>query len=366
MALCDAPGVARIVIAHDYLTQRGGAERVVLAMLQAFPDARLVTSLYDPEGTYPEFGAYRIETLLPRLPFVRKDPRIAMPVLATAFGRHTVREADVVICSSSGWAHGIRSTVPKIVYCHTPARWLYQPDEYKLGHRWPVSLVLATARLTLRGWDARAAESAHTYVANSTTVASRVRRVYGRSAVVIHPPVALDTDGLHSPPMSIGPDFLLTVARGRGYKNVEAVAEAAELRGVPLVVVGGTNTHASSVMSVRNIDDAGLRWLYANCRALVAAAYEDFGLTPVEAMAFGKPVLALRAGGYLDTVVEGISGVFFETPTPLAIADAIAELEMTRFDPDAIRRYSERFSLEHFVSEIQAIVSGALGGGADE
>ncbi len=130
-------------------------------------------------------------------------------------------------------------------------------------------------------------------------------------------------------------------------------------------MVGGADARARGVVSVRDVDDACLRWLYANCRALVAAAYEDFGLTSVEAMAFGKPVLALGAGGYLDTVVDGLSGLFFETPTAPAIADAIAKLEATPFDPDAIRLHSGQFSLEHFVSGIQAIVSGVLGESSD-
>jgi glycosyltransferase involved in cell wall biosynthesis len=357
--------VARVVIAHDYLTQRGGAERVVLAMLQAFPDARLVTSIYDPHGTFPEFRAYRIETLLPRAPLVRRDARLALPILAAAFGRHTVRDADVVVCSSSGWAHGVGSTAPKIVYCHTPARWLYQPDEYRLGHPWPVSLVLAAAGFTLRGWDARAAASAHTYIANSTAVAERVHQAYGRTAVVLHPPVTLEPDGPHRALAGVAPGFLLTVARGRGYKNADAVTKAARLHGVPLVVVGGRRTHMPGVVSVRDVDDACLRWLYENCRSLVAAAYEDFGLTPVEAMAFGKPVLALRAGGYLDTVVDGVSGLFFEMPTANAIGGAIAKLETTSFDREAIRRHSERFSLERFVAGIQAIVSDVLGESVD-
>jgi glycosyltransferase involved in cell wall biosynthesis len=353
--------VTRVVIVHDYLTQRGGAERVVLAMLHTFPEARLLTSIYSPERTFPEFTAYRVETLLPRrLPLLANDARLALPILATVFGRHVVEDADVVLCSSSGWAHGIGSTAPKIVYCHSPARWLYQPDEYRLGHRWPVSLGVAAARLTLRDWDARAAASAHTYLANSTTVAERVLRIYGRTARVLHPPTTLQPDGPRHEPAHVAPGFLLTVARGRGYKNVEAIAQAARLRGVPLVVVGDEDARAPGIVAIRNIDDAGLRWLYTSCRALVAAAYEDFGLTPVEAMTFGKPVLALRAGGYLDTVVDGVTGLFFDSPTPTALADAIDALDAVAFDAERIRRHAETFSLERFASGLSEIVSSAL------
>jgi glycosyltransferase involved in cell wall biosynthesis len=355
--VCDASLVTRVVIVHDYLTQRGGAERVVLAMLEAFPDARLVTSIYDPDGTFPEFGRHRVETLLPRIPFLRKDPRLALPILATAFGRHTVRDADVVLCSSSGWAHGIKSSAPKVVYCHTPARWLYRERDYAAGHGAAGRLAARVARLALRGWDRRAALGAYAYVANSRVVADRIRSVYGRDAAVLHPPLALSTDGPQAAVAALSPGFLLTVARRRGYKNTAAVAAAATRQRVPLVVVGGDRgPPESGVVHVGRIDDAQLRWLYANCSALVASAYEDFGLTPVEAMAFGKPVLALRAGGYLETVVERETGYFFDEPSTEAIAEAIGQLEHASFDGEKIRRHADAFSAERFAAGIRSIV----------
>jgi glycosyltransferase involved in cell wall biosynthesis len=352
--------VTRVVIAHDYLTQRGGAERVVLAMLDVFPDARLVTSIYDPDGTYPEFSRHAVETLLPRVPFLRKDPRLALPILAAAFGRHTVQDADVVLCSSSGWAHGIQSSAPKIVYCHTPARWLYRERDYAAGHGAAGYVVTRLARFALRGWDRRAALGAEVYVANSRVVADRIRTVYGRDATVLHPPLALSADGPQAALEPLSPGFLLTVARRRGYKNTAAVATAAKRQGVPLVVVGAEGTSEPGVTHVGRIDDAGLRWLYANCRALVASAYEDFGLTPVEAMAFGKPVLALRAGGYLETVVDGETGCFFDEPSPVAIGDAIEQLGRASFDAERIRRRADDFSADRFAAGLRSIVSAAV------
>lgn len=351
----------RIVIVHDYLTQRGGAERVVLAMLEAFPEARLVTSIYNPEGTFPEFRRYRVETLLQRIPFVRNDPRLALPILAAAFAGHTVRDADVVLCSSSGWAHGIGSSAPKVVYCHTPARWLYRRRDYAAGHGVAGAAATRVAQLAFRGWDQRAAAGARTYVANSSVVAERIRTVYGRDAAVLHPPPGLSPDGPQADPGGTSPGFLLAVARRRGYKNAAAIAAAAKRQGIPLVVVGDHRQLQPGVTSLSGIDDAGLRWLYANCRSLVAAAYEDFGLTPVEAMAFGKPVLALRAGGYLDTVVDGVTGLFFEEPAPTAIAGAIERLELASFDPEAIRRHAQKFSFERFAAGLRKIVDEAAG-----
>ena len=149
---------ARVVIAHDYLTQRGGAERVVLAMLQAFPDARVVTSLYAPDLTYPEFKQYDIRaSWLTRIKPFERNNRLALPLLAPVWSRLDAGDADVVLCSSTGWAHGIRTTVPKIVYCHNPARWLYQSDEYMTEAGAGARFGLRLLAPELRRWDKRKA-----------------------------------------------------------------------------------------------------------------------------------------------------------------------------------------------------------------
>jgi len=160
----------RVVVAHDYLTQRGGAERVVLAMMHAFPAAPVYTSLYDDRATFPEFREVDVRTTwLERVPPLRRRHRLALPLLAPAFG-HAVVDADVVVCSSSGWAHGIHATGRKIVYCHTPARWLYDGQRYLGGRRGAGWAALSIMRPYLRRWDRRAAESAARYLANSTVV----------------------------------------------------------------------------------------------------------------------------------------------------------------------------------------------------
>ncbi len=338
--------MAEVVIAHDYLTQRGGAERVVLALLETFPGARVVTSIYAPERTFPEFRDVEVETLLPARPLLGRDARLAFPLLAPAFSRHVVRDADVVVCSTSGWAHGISTPAPKVVYCHTPARWLYVGEDYLAGHGRAVRAVATAARERLRRWDARAAASASVYVANSTVVQERIARAYGLAAKVVHPPALLDPDGPQEPLPVQGP-FLLTVGRPRGYKNLAVVEEAAAVAGVALFVAEG------------GLADPELRWLYANCRGLVAAAHEDFGLTPVEAMSFGKPILALRAGGYLDSVFEGVTGSFFDRLDVETLAAAMQMFDETSFAADAIRAYAARFSLETFSARMREIVDAA-------
>jgi glycosyltransferase involved in cell wall biosynthesis len=355
-----------IALVHDYLTQRGGAERVVLSLTRAFPKAALYTSLYEPDTTFPEFSALDVRPLpLNRFAPLRRSHRLALPLLTPAFSRLCV-DADVVICSSSGWAHGARTSGQKIVYCHSPAKWLYRPADY-LGQRSGAGARLALRLLTpgLRRFDQRAARSADLYLANSTFIARQIVEVYGIHARVLPPPVGIDSTGPTEPVADLEPGFLLTVARLLPYKNVAQTVEA--FRGRPrsrLVVVGeGPERNRlvaaapPNVTLLGEIDDARLRWLYTNCRGLVAASREDFGLTPVEAAAFGKPVAALRWGGFHDTVQEGTTGVFFASADPALIAVAIDELEGRAWDLEAILRHAEDFGEERFIGEIRAIVS---------
>ena len=350
------------MVVHDYATQRGGAERVVLDLLRAFPGARLVTSCWDRERAYPEFAEVEIETLWPdRVDTFRRDPRRAFPVLGRAFAEHCIEDADVVICSTSGWSHRVRTAGPKVVYCHNPPRWLYQPDEYLGGLPVPARrLFSASVRATgMHRRDARAARSATAYAANSSVVRDRVRTAYGIEATVVAPARGLSPDGPQEPVVGVAPGYWLTVGRARGYKNTEAgcAAVAAE-PSERLVVVGGLpeGQWPANIMGPDRVSDAQLRWLYANARGLIAVAHEDFGLTPVEAQAFGLPVLALRAGGYLDTTVDGVTGVFVERGDPESIRGGMRELAARTWDADAIRAVGEHYSPQAFTQRMHELV----------
>jgi glycosyltransferase involved in cell wall biosynthesis len=354
----------RVAIVHDYVTQRGGAERVVLRMLDAFPDAPLYTSLYDPDRTFPGFRSTDVRPLpMNRLVPLRRWHRLAFPVLAPAFS-HLEVEADVVFCSSSGWAHAARTTGRKVVYCHAPARWLYQADRYLRGRRGPASVALAALRRPLLEWDRRAAASADRYLANSTEVARRIRSIYGIEAEVLPPPPALEpgpeelVDGLE-------PGFFLCVSRLLPYKNVDAVIAA--LRSLPderLVVVGSGPDQRrlaadapANVVFRPSVTDEQLRWLYHASVAHVSASYEDFGLTPLEAASFGRPSAVLRFGGFLDTVVDGETGVFFDEPRPEAIREALAEVRGRTWEETVLRAHAERFSSTRFVRRLQEVAA---------
>jgi glycosyltransferase involved in cell wall biosynthesis len=357
-----SPGSLSLV--HDYLTQQGGAERVVLALAEAFPAAPIHTSLYDPDGTFPEFSRYDIRTLpLDRLGILRSHHRLALPLLAPAFSRLRV-DAEVVICSSSGWAHGAHASGRKIVYCHTPARWLYQADRYLAGSpRWAAA-TLSVLTPPLRRWDRRAAASADRYLVNSRAVRARVADLYGIDADVVPPPVDMTAGGDAEPVAGIDPGFVLCVSRLLPYKNVEAVTEAFRLLPDRRLVVVGTGPLAQQIAAsapanvtvLGRVDDAGLRWLYRSSIGLVAASYEDFGLTPVEAAGFGRPTAALRWGGFLDTIVEGSTGLFFDEPEPQLIAKAVDRLAATSWQADTLTGHAGQFSTARFVERINAAV----------
>lgn len=353
----------RVAIAHDYLTQRGGAERVVLALLHAFPNAEVHTLLYDAAATFPEFRDVRVITSpLNRIGPLRTHHRLSLPLLAPAASRMVV-DADVTVVSTSGWAHGFDVRGRSVVYCHNPARWLYQGAEY-LGdqpRRLP-TLALDALAPRLRRWDRAAMLRHDTHLVNSTVVRERVRATYDIDAEVLFPPSVVRVDGVQELVGPFEPGFHLLVSRLLPYKNVDRAIEAfGSLPDERLLVIGrgpeeerlrGLLPQNAEIVS--DVSDAQLRWAYEHCAALIAPAIEDFGLTPLEVGAFGKPTLALRGGGYLDTVADGVSGHFFDRPEAAAIAAAVRRSRATGWDAADIRDHGRHFDESHFRSTIVA------------
>lgn len=368
------PRRPRVAIAHDYLTQRGGAERVVVSMLRAFPEATVHTLIYNPDTTFPEFrDATVVTSPINRVGAFRRDHRAALSVMPWAVSQMHI-DADVVIASSSGWAHGMSTSGRKLVYCHAPARWLYQRDRYLGGSpaRSAQGLALFAMQGWLTRWDRRAAGTADTYVVNSRDVQRRVAETYGIGAHVLPPPIGVDPSGERRPVPQVADRqplrYHLLVSRLLPYKNVDRAVEA--FRGLPdrLVIVGsgpleeGLRTSLpDNVVLLTRMGDPEMRWLYDNATALVAPSYEDFGLTPIEAAAFGKPTLALKAGGYLDTVEEGVNGLFFTEPTAEAIRAAVVACGDHPIDPAAIRQHGEKFSEHRFHERLRDAVDRLQG-----
>lgn len=353
--------MTRVAIVHDYLTQRGGAERVLLSMARAFPEAPIYTSVYDPTATFPEFADLDVRPLwTDGIRSLRKDHRRGLPVYPLVFGGLQV-DADVVLCSSSGFAHGVRTHGRKVVYCYTPPRWLYdQAEEYVR----PLPPLVRTAARSLgprlRAWDGRAAASADCYLTTSSTVRQRIWAAYGIEATLLPPGTTIDVGGSQVPVAGVGPGSVLCVSRLIGYKNVDRVVAAfADLPHLRLVVAGLGPERArlaqgatENVTFVGGVTDAQLRWLYASCSMLVAASHEDFGLTPLEAAAFGKPAAVLRRGGFLDTVVDGVTGRFFDDVSAEAIAATVTGLLSQPLPMQPILAHAAHFTEESFIARL--------------
>lgn len=340
-----AKSAGRVALAHDYLNQRGGAERVVLEMASIWPQAPIYTSLYRPQSTFPEFGRHEIRTTpLDRLP-VDDGFRNLFALYPLAFRALGRLPQDIVISSSSGWAHGIRTRPDAlhVVYCHTPARWLYA-GEHLAGSR--AQRALAPVTLAMRGWDRRAAWRADLYIANSDQVRKRIEREYGIFAPVIYPPVDVD----RFRPSARG-ERLLVVSRLLPYKRVDTIVDAATKEGIGLDVVGTGPALADlrsragpSVAFHGRLPDADVTALMEGCRAFCLPGKEDFGMTPVEANAAGKPVVALGAGGALESLQEGVNGTFFDRHEPRAVLEAIRRCDRIDTAPEAIAATARRFS----------------------
>jgi glycosyltransferase involved in cell wall biosynthesis len=360
----DGPKVA---IAHDYLTQLGGAEKIVLSMSKAFPEAPIYTMLYEPSTTYPEFADCDIRVSgLNKLPLARKHHRAALPIFPLV-ARSVFVDADIVLTSTSGWAHGFRTRGRKLIYCYSPARWLYLSDKYLGDDANPIKR--AGLKLTapyLKAWDRRMAHSSDKYLAISTLIQGRIKDTYGIDSDVLFAPVAMSqtysTEPI--PGMDDGPgDFYLVVSRLLPYKNVDVIVRAFAGTDRKLVVVGkGPDADRLRAMKTDNVrmlsdlSDGQMAWLYKNCRALLAASFEDYGLTPIEAGVWGRPSVALRFGGFLDTIDEGVTGMYFDEPEPRAIAAALDRFEASTFDADKIRRHVEQFTEERFAEKLYAAV----------
>lgn len=368
----------RVALAHDYLTQRGGAEKVVLAMSRAFPDAPIYTTVYEPASTYPEFADRDVRvSWLNRVGPLRRNHRAALPVLPLAASSMRI-DADVVVTSSSGWAHGFRTSGRKLILCHTPAHWLYTRDEY-LGPGASLAKRLALSVTTpyLRPWDQRAARTCAKYLAVSTSIQQRIADAYGIAADVVHSPVSMTgADPVAPVDAATGwvdeRGFYLCVSRLLPYKNVAAVVRAFADSDRRLVVVGRgpeadklQRIKTPNVLMVADLSDAQMAWLYSSSRALVAASHEDYGLTPIEAAAWGTPSVVLRGGGFIDTVVEGVTGVFFDAPQVASIADALDRFDVEyaagAFAPDVIRRHVEQFGEKPFADKLYAAVDALAG-----
>ena len=354
-------------LVHDYLLVMRGAERTFAAMAACWPDAPVYTLLYDRDGTDGEFDGRDVRTsYLQATRAGQAGFRSLLPLFPGAARRLPVGEHDLVVSSSSAFAHQVRARpgAVHVCYCHSPFRYAWFERERALQERGRLTrpalrLALAHAR---RG-DLDAAGRVTHYVANSQISRERIQRFWGRDASVVHPPVDVDRFAPGEPE-----DFLLVVGEVTRHKRTEVALEAARRAGVPVKVVGtGPDlerlraTYAGSAEFLGRVADEELAPLYAGARALVLANVEEFGIAAVEAQAAGRPVVAAAAGGALETVVDGETGVHVPDGDLDALAEALRETDFERFDPARIRTHAERFSTDSFRRRLTAEVERVAG-----
>lgn len=325
-----------------------------------FPHAPLYTSLYRSESTFPEFAPLDVRTtFVDKLPVDRRF-RALFPLYPVAFRSLGAIDAELVISSSSGWAHYVH-TSPRAfhaVYCHTPARWLY--GDY--GSAAAQQRALAPLAAAFRRLDVCAARRANLYVANGELVRERIHQRYGRDAPVVYPPV--DVDRFTPTPRG---ERLLVVSRLLAYKRVDLVVDVATRAGIGLDVVGTgpalTDLRHRAGPTVRflgRLPDAEITELFERCRAFCLPGAEDFGITPVEANAAGKPVVAFAGGGALETIEEGVTGTFFREHSVDALLEAIAGCDSISSSPEQIARRARRFSGSAFRERLASVLVAAV------
>jgi len=369
--LCDILAVmtkvtsVKIALVASWLNQYGGAERVLEVAHDLFPAAPVFTSTYWQAAMPAAYKTWDIRvSFLDRIPIANQ--RLLLPLYPAAFESLDLRGYDTILSITSAFAHGVR--VPNgarhICYCLTPARFLWNYADYvereRIGRLPRAVLPLFIARL--RAWDRRAADRVHQFVAISETVHERIARYYQRDSVIIHPPVDV---GRFCVSRERG-DFFLILGRLVPYKRNDLAVQACNELGVPLVVAGdGRDRARLEAMAKPNVrfmgrpSDEQARDLLARCRALLWPGEEDFGITPLEANACGKPIIAFAGGGALETTIEGVTGELFREPTAPSLANVVRAFDDRKFDPLVLRQHAEKFGRQVFSESLGQLVNQA-------
>ncbi len=363
----------KVALVHDYLNQMGGAERVVLALHEIFPDAPLYTSIYDPQRVDPAFQKMDIRTsFMQKFPGVTKHHQPYLPFYPFAMESLDLRGYDLVLSSSSAFGKGVitRPETMHICYCHTPMRWCWNYDEYvereQLGST--ARKILPFLITGLRIWDQTSAMRVDHFIANSPVVAERIQKYYRRDAIVIPPPV--EASRFPFDPAIEPEDYFLTLSRLIPYKRVDLAIEACNQLHLPLVIIGSgrdldrlKQLAGPTIRFMGRLSDEEVLHYFAHCRAFLSLNEEDFGITPLEAQASGRPVIAYGAGGALTSVVDGVTGTFFADQTVNSLTETLASFDEHTYDPTVIRNHALEFDMPRFKRRILQFVEAKLSEG---
>lgn len=364
----------KIAIVTDWITDMGGVARVDLALHEAFPDAPIYTSVYEPDELAREhFDGLDIRTTwLQKLPAsLRKLQRLFPMLRVKAFRDLDLSEFDIIISSSSAESKQVRKTRDNqihICYCHTPIRYYWSHyREYKkdpgLGKlNWAAKLAMPVLVPALKKADYEAARAIDVFIANSSEVQKRIRQYYGRTSTVIHPPVDVDRFTTFSEPAAERTNYL---AHGRQvpYKRIDLAVEACTALKLPLIVSGRGPEHdrlvakaGETVSFVSNLSDQEVAELFGQSKAFIFPAEEDFGIVQVEALAAGTPVIAYSSGGSQDIVRDGEGGITFDQQTSTSLQHALMEMEKREFKPANLQRIAKRFHKTLFISKMRKVI----------
>jgi glycosyltransferase involved in cell wall biosynthesis len=353
-----------VALVHDHLNQIGGAERVVLAMHHIWPDAPLYTLVHDKNKVGDFFNALEINpSFIQKFPLALSHLRWYLWAMPTAVESFNLSGYDVVLSSASAFAKGAIAApnALHICYCHTPTRYLWSDSHTYVGEVGGGALIqkiLPFILHRLRMWDYLASQRVDYFVANSQFVAERIKRYYNRESTVIYPPV-----DVHGYPKYRRGNYFVLLSRLRPYKKVDIAIRAFNRLNMHLVIAGdgeerkhleriaGPNIHF-----VGNVDEQTKKILLARAAGFIHPQEEDAGIAAIEAMAAGTPVIAYLAGGAKETIIQDMSGMFFEEQTWQSLADTIIRFKRVTFDHNHIREHAQQFSRERFMSEIKTFV----------
>jgi len=356
-----------IGLAHDYLLVLRGAERTFATMADCWPGAPIYTLLYDPPGTFARFEDHPVFTSpVQRLGIRQRGFRRLLPLFPRAAERLPVQDHELIISSSSAFAHGVRprQDAQHVCYCHSPFRYAWHERERALEEAPRIARPLLGAVLNrVRDWDLEAAQRATHYIANSRITQQRIAEFWGRDSVVVHPPVEVDRFSIGEPQ-----DFLLVVMELVRHKRVDFALEAARRAGRPIKVVGTgpdrerlERLHGDHAEFLGRVDDEPLAGLYSSALALVVPNVEEFGIAAVEAQAAGRPVVAVNAGGVRETLIDGETGILVPVDDHDALAEALSQTNFTRFSPQRIHAHALGFSADAFKHRLTSEVERLTG-----
>ncbi|MEM7555952.1 MAG: glycosyltransferase [Cyanobacteria bacterium P01_A01_bin.84] len=357
----------KIALVHDYLTQKGGAERVFELLCKRYPNADIFTSVYEPQATVDLGERIVNTTYLQKIPGAAKYFRLMAPLYFPAFRALNLQDYDLIISSSTSFAKAVRKKpgAKHICFCHNVTRFLWDTETYlrEYGDYRYFSTLIEQIFNVMRKVDLKYSQEPDLYVANSSVVARRIQKIYGKKAIVINYPI--DTSKFTFSEQK--DNFYLASARMISYKRLDIIVEAFNWLGWQLFISGDgpekerLQSHAlGNIKFLGHVTDVQRTQLFSKAKSVIVAALEDYGLVPVEANASGTPVVAYGAGGVLDTQIPGKTGVFFKRQTPESLQAALLEARDTSWRYDNIRNHAvNNFSEESFFNKVEKVIEQA-------